>query len=155
MGTVGARPCYLRSVSRRLAPFALLALLVLASVTAFRCASPQCQINSDCPARQYCSIDNVCLQECAEDRDCEDRGVCNANGRCVAPTPDAGSDSCSRWRCFSRSWLPHPTQGANSPRTLLPRAPATFLLPTFLLPTFLLPTFLLPTFLLPTSRRRT
>ncbi len=78
---------------RRPASFALLALLALVPAAASRCASPQCEINSDCPARQYCSIDNFCLQECAEDRDCEGRGVCNPNGRCVMPEADAGPDA--------------------------------------------------------------
>jgi hypothetical protein len=81
-------------VHRRAPSFALLALLSLVPLIASRCASPQCQINSDCPQRQYCTPENICLQECAEDRDCEGRGVCSPNGRCIAPMKlDAGPDA--------------------------------------------------------------
>ncbi len=58
---------------------------------ATRCAKSQCNINSDCGDRRYCGLDNVCHQECAEDRDCTD-GHCDPNGRCVAgPAPDAST----------------------------------------------------------------
>ena len=67
-----------------------LALVALAS----QCAKPQCQLNSDCGSRRYCSIDNFCLQDCAEDRDCTGGNVCDPNGRCSKPPiPDASVDA--------------------------------------------------------------
>ncbi len=64
----------------------------LVSVFAARCAKSQCNLNSDCGYRRFCDLDNVCRQDCAEDRDCP-AGYCDPNGRCVkGPPPDASPD---------------------------------------------------------------
>lgn len=62
------------------------------SIFAARCAKSQCNLNSDCGYRRFCDLDNVCRQDCAEDRDCP-AGYCDPNGRCVeGPPPDAAPD---------------------------------------------------------------
>ncbi len=53
------------------------------------CASSDCNFNSQCGPRHYCS-DSVCRQDCARDVDCTRGLVCSEIGRCEPPVDGSG-----------------------------------------------------------------